>query len=87
MEKLGGPLAQLRERLQSGTGSGRGTALVRNGRILAASAVLAAGLGAPFWLLAARWFSTAAVGRSCALLSAASCRRGAGSFRALAAPP
>ncbi|MEW1914385.1 oligosaccharide flippase family protein [Kitasatospora sp. NPDC085895] len=71
-DRLGVPLTQLRERLQNGTGGERAaTPLVRNGRILAASAVLAAGLGALFWLLAARWFSAEAVGRSYALLSAA----------------
>ncbi|MEV7180322.1 hypothetical protein [Kitasatospora sp. NPDC093679] len=71
-DRFGAPLIQLRERLQNGTsGQVGGTALVRNGRILAASAVLAAGLGALFWLLAARWFNTEVVGRSYALLSAA----------------
>ncbi|MCU7827070.1 lipopolysaccharide biosynthesis protein [Kitasatospora sp. DSM 101779] len=70
-ERFGVPLTQLRERLQNGAGPAAGTPLVRNGRILAASAVLAAGLGALFWLLAARWFNTETVGRSYALLSAA----------------
>ncbi|MFJ1708368.1 lipopolysaccharide biosynthesis protein [Kitasatospora sp. NPDC088346] len=67
----GGPLVQLRERLQAAGRVPGGSVLLRNGRILAASAVLAAGLGALFWLLAARWFTAAAVGRSYALLSAA----------------
>ncbi|MEV7182323.1 MATE family efflux transporter [Kitasatospora sp. NPDC093679] len=70
-DRLGAPLAQLRERMQNGTRPAARTPLVRNGRILAASAVVAAGLGALFWLLAARWFTTATVGRSYALLSAA----------------
>ncbi|GAA1124315.1 hypothetical protein [Kitasatospora arboriphila] len=70
-EKIGAPLARVRRRRENGTGPAAGTPLVRNGRILAASAVVAAGLGALFWLLAARWFTTATVGRSYALLSAA----------------
>ncbi|MER8184905.1 MATE family efflux transporter [Kitasatospora sp. NPDC094015] len=66
-----GPLVRWRERLRPAERPPGGSALLRNGRILAASAVLAAGLGALFWLLAARWFSAATVGRSYALLSAA----------------
>ncbi|WP_371502802.1 oligosaccharide flippase family protein [Kitasatospora sp. NBC_00374] len=66
------PLLRRRERRQADGRPGPGPgALLRNGRILAASAVVAAGLGALFWLLAARWFSTEAVGRSYALLSVA----------------
>ncbi|MFF0413281.1 lipopolysaccharide biosynthesis protein [Kitasatospora sp. NPDC004745] len=45
--------------------------LLRNGRILAASAVVAAGLGALFWMLAARHYSAATVGRYSAVLAAA----------------
>ncbi|MFI6448015.1 lipopolysaccharide biosynthesis protein [Kitasatospora sp. NPDC050543] len=69
--KTGAPFVRVRQRLQNTAAPAAGAPLVRNGRILAASAVLAAVLGALFWLLAARWFSTAQVGRSYALLSAA----------------
>ncbi|MFD7731581.1 lipopolysaccharide biosynthesis protein [Kitasatospora phosalacinea] len=44
--------------------------LLHNGHLLAASSVLAAGLGSLFWMLATRSYSAADVGRSYAALSA-----------------
>ena len=47
-----------------------GEPLLRNGHVLTASSVLAAALGAIFWVLATSWYDTATVGRSYAALSA-----------------
>ncbi|WP_441248985.1 lipopolysaccharide biosynthesis protein [Kitasatospora sp. McL0602] len=44
--------------------------LLRNGHLLAASSVVAAGLGSVFWVFATRWYSADDVGRSYAALSA-----------------
>jgi O-antigen/teichoic acid export membrane protein len=47
-----------------------GEPLLRNGHVLTLSSVLAATLGAAFWVFATTWYSTATVGRSYAALSA-----------------
>ncbi|WP_405010602.1 lipopolysaccharide biosynthesis protein [Kitasatospora sp. NBC_01539] len=44
--------------------------LLRNAHLLAASSILAAGLGAVYWMFATRWYDAEAVGRSYAALSA-----------------
>ncbi len=49
----------------------RSDALMRNGHVLAASSIVAAGLGGFFWLLATRYYDVETVGRSYAALSAA----------------
>ncbi|MEV8094594.1 hypothetical protein [Kitasatospora sp. NPDC085879] len=57
-----------------------GEPLLRNGHILAASAVLAAGLGALFWIFATRWYSAETVGTSYAALSVAALMSALGRF-------
>ncbi len=52
-------------------GRPRSDALMRNGHVLAASSIVAAGLGGFFWLLATRYYAVETVGRSYAALSAA----------------
>ena len=47
-----------------------GEPLLRNGHVLTLSSLLAAALGAAFWVLATTWYDTATVGRSYAALSA-----------------
>ena len=47
-----------------------GEPLLRNGHVLTLSSMLAATLGAAFWVLATHWYDTATVGRSYAALSA-----------------
>ncbi|WP_159424828.1 hypothetical protein [Streptomyces sp. TLI_053] len=55
-------------------------ALVRNGHLLLLSSVLAAALGAVFWLFATRWYSAEAVGLSTAAVSAAGLLSAVGRF-------
>ncbi|MFJ4791968.1 lipopolysaccharide biosynthesis protein [Kitasatospora purpeofusca] len=55
----------------SADGRPRSDALMRNGHVLAASSIVAAGLGGFFWLLATRYYAVETVGRSYAALSAA----------------
>ncbi|MCX5209451.1 hypothetical protein OG689_09175 [Kitasatospora sp. NBC_00240] len=62
----------LRARVKAVRVTGRGEPLLRNGHILAASSLLAAGLGSMFWILATRSYSAETVGRSFAALAAAS---------------
>lgn len=52
-------------------GRRRGDALLHNGHMLAASSLVAAGLGSVFWLLATRSYDVETVGRSYAALAAA----------------
>ena len=47
-----------------------GEPLLRNGHVLTLSSLLAATLGAAFWVFATTWYSTGTVGRSYAALSA-----------------
>ncbi len=54
--------------------------LLHNGHVLTASSLVAAGLGAFFWLLATAWYSPETVGRSYAALSAAALLSGVGQF-------
>ncbi|MFJ3789813.1 lipopolysaccharide biosynthesis protein [Kitasatospora sp. NPDC090091] len=61
----------LRARLKAMTERLRADALMHNGHVLAASSIVAAGLGAFFWILATRYYSVETVGRSYAALSAA----------------
>ncbi|MFI6844066.1 lipopolysaccharide biosynthesis protein [Kitasatospora sp. NPDC050467] len=63
--------ALLRARIRAGAQSLRADSLMHNGHVLAASSIVAAGLGAFFWILATRYYSVEAVGRSYAALSAA----------------
>lgn len=51
-------------------GVGRADRLLRNGRLLTASSLIASSLGAGYWVLATRWFSPATVGRNYAAVSA-----------------
>ncbi|MDH6575133.1 hypothetical protein [Kitasatospora sp. MAP5-34] len=60
----------LRARARAAGRFAAGEPLLRNGHLLAASSVLAAGLGAVFWIFATRWYSADTVGRSSAALSA-----------------
>ncbi|MFF1869012.1 hypothetical protein [Streptomyces sp. CB03911] len=62
----------LKARVKAVRVTGRGEPLLRNGHILAASSLLAAGLGSMFWILATRSYSAETVGRSFAALAAAS---------------
>lgn len=71
-------LARLRARIGGARGSGTAEPLIRNGHLLAGSAVLAAVLGAVFWVLATRWYSVGTVGRSSAVLSVAGLLSGLG---------
>ncbi|MFG2818189.1 lipopolysaccharide biosynthesis protein [Kitasatospora sp. NPDC048365] len=64
-------LTLLRSRTRALRAALRGDPLLRNGHILAASSVVAAGLGSVFWILATRYYSVEDVGRSYAALSAA----------------
>ncbi|GAA2148374.1 hypothetical protein GCM10009760_40300 [Kitasatospora kazusensis] len=57
-----------------------GEPLLRNGHLLAASSVVAAGLGSVFWIFATRWYSADTVGRSYAALSAAALLSALGRF-------
>ncbi|MFC1430433.1 lipopolysaccharide biosynthesis protein [Streptacidiphilus sp. N1-3] len=52
--------------------------LLRNGHVLTLSSLLAATLGAAFWVLATHWYDTATVGRSYAALSAVMLLSGVG---------
>ncbi|MQS15206.1 oligosaccharide flippase family protein [Streptomyces kaniharaensis] len=61
----------LKARLRSASRWSSGEPLLRNGHLLAASSVIAAGLGSVFWILATRYYSAETVGRSYAALSAA----------------
>ncbi|MFI6445774.1 lipopolysaccharide biosynthesis protein [Kitasatospora sp. NPDC050543] len=54
--------------------------LLRNGHLLAASAVLAAALGSVFWIFATRWYSAETVGLSYAAISAATLLSALGRF-------
>ncbi|MFJ5229862.1 lipopolysaccharide biosynthesis protein [Kitasatospora sp. NPDC088391] len=54
--------------------------LLRNGHMLAGSALLSAALGAVFWVLATRWYSPETVGRCTATLSVAGLLSGLGRF-------
>ncbi|WP_084724858.1 lipopolysaccharide biosynthesis protein [Streptacidiphilus melanogenes] len=63
--------ARLRHRLGASRKRSRGEQLLRNGHILAASAVVSAGLGSLFWMLATRHYDAATVGRYSAVLAAA----------------
>ncbi|GAA4872646.1 hypothetical protein [Kitasatospora terrestris] len=56
----------------------RGEPLLRNGYVLTLSSVVAAAIGALFWLLATRWYSAETVGRSYAALSMAALLSGIG---------
>ena len=55
-----------------------GEPLLRNGHVLTLSSLVAAALGAAFWVLATSWYSTATVGRSYAALSAVTLLSGIG---------
>jgi len=61
----------LRARARAARAAAHGDPLLRNGHMLAASSVVAAGLGSVFWIIATRYFSVESVGRSYAALSAA----------------
>ncbi|MER7579258.1 teichoic acid transporter [Kitasatospora sp. NPDC097691] len=63
--------ALLRARVRAAAERLRADSLMHNGHVLAASSIVAAGLGAFFWILATRYYSVEAVGRSYAALSAA----------------
>ncbi|MBP0448051.1 hypothetical protein J5Y04_00610 [Kitasatospora sp. RG8] len=63
--------ALLRARIRAAAQSLRADSLMHNGHVLAASSIVAAGLGAFFWILATHYYSVEAVGRSYAALSAA----------------
>jgi O-antigen/teichoic acid export membrane protein len=67
--------ARLRARVRA---SLDGEPLLRNGHVLTLSSLLAATLGAAFWVLATSWYSTATVGRSYAALSAVMLLSGVG---------
>ena len=71
----GGYPAVLRARARAAL---RPEPLLHNGHVLTLSSLLAAGLGAAFWMLATNWYSTAAVGRSYAELSAVMLLSGVG---------
>ncbi|MFC9328227.1 lipopolysaccharide biosynthesis protein [Kitasatospora sp. NPDC057015] len=73
-------LTLLRARARAARTAARGEPLLRNGHILAASSLLAAGLGSMFWILATRSYSAETVGRSYAALAAASFLSTLGSF-------
>ncbi|MEV6206732.1 hypothetical protein [Kitasatospora sp. NPDC051914] len=74
------PLTFLRARIRAARRSGAAEPLIRNGHLLAGSAVLAAVLGAAFWIFATRWYSVETVGRSSAALSVAGLLSGLGRF-------
>ncbi|MGW4893378.1 lipopolysaccharide biosynthesis protein [Kitasatospora sp. NPDC004240] len=63
--------ALLRARLRAAAAAAHADPLLRNGHLLAASAILSAGLGSVFWVLATRHYSVETVGRSYAALAAA----------------
>ncbi|GAA2748160.1 MULTISPECIES: lipopolysaccharide biosynthesis protein [Kitasatospora] len=67
-------------RLRAATPAGLREPLLRNGHILAASSLVAAGLGSIFWILSTRSYSAENVGRSYAALSAATFLSTLGSF-------
>ena len=56
----------------------RSEPLLHNGHVLTLSSLLAAALGAGFWMVATSWYSTATVGRSYAVLSAVTLLSGFG---------
>ncbi|GAA1096996.1 hypothetical protein [Kitasatospora arboriphila] len=72
--------ALLRARVRAVTRRTAGEPLLRNGHILAASAVLSAALGSLFWIFATRWYSAETVGTSYAALSVAALMSGVGRF-------
>ncbi|MEW1909163.1 hypothetical protein AB0442_11955 [Kitasatospora sp. NPDC085895] len=72
--------ALLRARIRAVARRTAGEPLLRNGHILAASAVLSAGLGSLFWIFATRWYSAETVGTSYAALSVAALMSGIGRF-------
>ncbi|MCU7821716.1 lipopolysaccharide biosynthesis protein [Kitasatospora sp. DSM 101779] len=74
------PLSFLRARIGTARSSRTAEPLIRNGHLLAGSAVLAAVLGAAFWVFATRWYSVETVGRSSAALSVAGLLSGLGRF-------
>lgn len=70
----------LRARARAGRARLAGEPLLRNGHILLASSMVAAALGAIFWLFATRWYSAETVGLSYAAVSAAGLLSAVGRF-------
>ncbi|MFG3051630.1 lipopolysaccharide biosynthesis protein [Kitasatospora sp. NPDC048239] len=72
--------ALLRARVRAGRVHLDGEPLLRNGHMLLASSVVAAALGAVFWVFATRWYSAETVGLSYAAVSAAGLLSALGRF-------